>query len=269
MNDQFRNTIHQACRILLRPIASMLLKTGMTWREFSELAKSVFVEVATDEYGIGGRPTNISRVSILTGIGRKEVKRQRDLLADEAPPAPRKRTDATRVLSGWFQDPVFLGDDGKPAHLNEVGDDVSFEALCKRYGGDIAGPTMLKELLKTETVKRDREGLLYPVKRYYQPAQHDDENLMWAVGMIRDLTRTMNNNVFKSDETLLRFGGAAENLEVRADCTELFRAYLDQRGQAFLEDIDDWLTRHSAHDLEDSTESARLGVGLFAIEDYD
>ncbi|MEL7311554.1 MAG: DUF6502 family protein [Pseudomonadota bacterium] len=266
MNIALQNVAHRACRILLRPIASMLLRTGVTWKEFSDLAKSVFVEVATDEFGIGGRPTNISRVSILTGIGRKEVKRQRDLLAIEAQPAPRKRTDATRVLSGWYQDPEFLGEDGKPRSLPEHGESPSFEALCKRFGGDIAVPTMLKELLKTETIIRDNQGRLYPVRRYYQPAQHDDENLLWAVGLIRDLTRTMNNNVFKTEDTLLRFGRAAENHEVRADCTELFRAFLDQRGQAFLEEIDDWLTRHSAHDLQDDVERVRLGVGLFAIE---
>ena len=53
------------------------MKCGMTWKEFSAISKSVFVETATDEYGIRGRPTNISRVSVLTGISRKEIKRRR------------------------------------------------------------------------------------------------------------------------------------------------------------------------------------------------
>ena len=82
---------------------------GMTWKEYSALSKSVFVETATEEYGIKGRPTNISRVSILTGIDRKEVKRQRDLLQSDMPVLKRKTTDATRVLSGWHQDADFIG----------------------------------------------------------------------------------------------------------------------------------------------------------------
>jgi hypothetical protein len=76
MDLDIKSTLRLACGALLRPIASVVLKCGMTWREFSELSKSVFVSVATDEFGIRGRPTNISRVSILTGISRKEVKRQ-------------------------------------------------------------------------------------------------------------------------------------------------------------------------------------------------
>ena len=70
MKKNVNAALLSACRILLRPIALLLLKGGVTWREFSELSKSVFVSVATDEFGISGRPTNVSRVSILTGISR-------------------------------------------------------------------------------------------------------------------------------------------------------------------------------------------------------
>ena len=75
-----RCAVVQTCRVLLRPIASLLLKCGMTWREFSELSKGVFVAVASDEHGLNGRPTNVSRVSILTGVSRKEIARVRGLL---------------------------------------------------------------------------------------------------------------------------------------------------------------------------------------------
>ena len=86
MNKTSNNFLQNACLAVLRPLASMLLKCGMTWKEFSDVSKSVFVEVASGEYGIDGRPTNVSRVSILTGISRKEIKRQRDLLASAALP---------------------------------------------------------------------------------------------------------------------------------------------------------------------------------------
>jgi hypothetical protein len=264
MSIEFKSVIHQACRTVLRPIASMMLRAGLTWREFSELSKQVFVEVATAEYGINGRPTNISRVSILTGISRKEVKRQRELMASSASPARQKTTDATRVLSGWFQDADFLDGDGNPRHLDEKGSGPSFETLCQRYGGGVAAPTMLKELLNTDTIARDSGGNLYPLRRYYQPARHDDENLLWGTNLIRDLAETMNNNIFKTEQTRLRFGGKADDVSLPAACADEFRAFLDQRGQSFLEEIDDWLTQHAAHD--DDKPQVRLGVGVFGIE---
>ena len=137
MDTDINSTLRSSCRALLRPIASVVLKCGMTWREFSELSKSVFVSVASDEFGIRGRPTNVSRVSILTGISRKEVKRQRELLAEPATSASPKTTDATRLLSGWHQDPAYVGGDGNPLALRPDGDApsfrVTFPRLWRRY----------------------------------------------------------------------------------------------------------------------------------------
>lgn len=245
----------------------MLLRCGMTWKEFSDLSKSIFVQTATEEFGIKGRPTNVSRASILTGISRKEVKRQRDLLVRNEPPVKGKTTDATRVLSAWFQDPEYLDSDSTPKLLKENGAKPSFESLCATYGGDIAAPTMLKELLNTKTLERTEDGQLRVVRRYYQPAQHDEENLIWAAALIKDLVETTNNDVFQEKGNKARFVGKADNVQVRSKSVSEFREFLNIRGQAFLEEIDDWLTNHDATKNTEKSDCVRLGVGLFAIED--
>ena len=71
----------RALLVALKPIAKMLLRNGIGYREFAEIAKSAFVDVATSEYGLRGRPTNISRVAVMTGVTRKEVRRIRDKIA--------------------------------------------------------------------------------------------------------------------------------------------------------------------------------------------
>ena len=263
MSGDTKNLLQTVCRLILRPLASMLLKCGMTWKEFSDISKSVFVETATEEFGINGRPTNISRVSILTGISRKEVKRQRDLLEVAETPVTRKTNDATKVLGAWFQDKDFLGADGKPALLTENGSGRSFATLCQRYGGDIAPTTMLKELIKTGAVQRVDGGDLEVLSRYYQPAAHDDENLMFAVDRIRDVIATMNNNVFLDEGGELRFGGFADNDAFPVSAIPAFNEYLDKRGQAFLEEIDDWLTENAREQSSDEP-TARIGISLFA-----
>jgi len=142
-NSESKNFLQSACRTVLRPLASMLLKCGMTWKEFSDISKSVFVEAAGADYGIDGRPTNVSRVSILTGISRKEVKRQRDILESAELPVTRKTNDATRVLSGWHQDSRFLDKNEEPLALSETRPGPTFSDLCAKYGGDVSPTTML------------------------------------------------------------------------------------------------------------------------------
>lgn len=265
MENSRKSVAHRVCVTILRPLASMLLRCGMTWKEFSDLSKAQFVKAATEEFGIRGRPTNISRVSILTGISRKEVKRQRDLLAQELTPVKSKTTDATRVLSAWYQDPDYLDENAMPLLLPESGSAPSFESLCRTYGGDIAMPTMLKELLNTETIARADDGLLEVKRRYYQPAVLDNESLIWAADAIRDLAETTNRNVFRDGKSEPPIVGKAENIAIPTESVAKFRDYLDVHGQAFLELIDDWLTEHEAKNESKDTNTVRLGVGLFTI----
>ncbi len=267
MEFQKESLVHSACRRVVRPLAALLLRFGMTWKEFSELSKSIFVQVATEEFGIKGRPTNISRVSILTGIGRKEVKRQRELLNADEPVAKRKTTDATRLLSAWHQDKEFLDRDGNPMPLSQTGQGATFEALFSRYGGDIAMPTMIKELIKTGAMEKSPSGEFRALMRYYQPALADSENLQFAVDRIHDVIETMNNNVFATEDSAPRFGGFAANDAIPLEVIPKFREYLDKRGQAFLEEIDDWLTQHQLNDGRAAADTARVGISLFATEE--
>jgi hypothetical protein len=265
MSIDVKSTLQNALRALLRPIALVTLRSGLTWKEFSELTKSVFVSVATDEFGIRGRPTNVSRVSILTGISRKEVKRQRELLENDAPPASSKTTDATRLLSGWHQDPVYAGADGKPLALSLDGQRPSFSTLFGTYGGDTPQQTMLRELLAAGSVEKDPEGRLVAKRRYHMPAELDLGNLRFFGTNLHDHAETLSNNL-ANDGRPKRLEGFAVDQNVDAACVDEFREFLDQRGQQFLEEVDDWLASHQINTGDANASPVRLGLGVYAIE---
>ena len=128
-----KGTALAALRLLFRPVARIMLRAGINWRELADVCKATYVEVATEDFGIRGRPTNISRVAILTGLTRKEVRRLRDLLEEASPEVFSRMNFATRVLSGWHQDEEFLDAEGKPRPLPREGASGSFESLCHRY----------------------------------------------------------------------------------------------------------------------------------------
>lgn len=260
-----KSTLRSACRALLRPIASVVLKCGMTWREFSELSKSMFVSVASDEFGIRGRPTNISRVSILTGISRKEVKRQRELLEEPAASVSPKTTDATRLLSGWHQDPKYLGADGGPLALQVKGPTPSFQSLFENYGGDTPLQTLSRELLKAGSIDRDTQGRFVAKRRYHMPVEMDPGSIRFFGTNLFDHANTLCNNV-TDDTNERRLEGFAVDDQIHPAAVEEFRSYLDERGQQFLEEIDDWLSRHRVNINESKTIPVRLGLGLYAIE---
>ena len=64
----------------MEPIIGILLRNGVTHKDLALICKQLYVQVATDEFGIRGRDTNLSRVAMLTGIDRKEVARIKEAM---------------------------------------------------------------------------------------------------------------------------------------------------------------------------------------------
>jgi hypothetical protein len=269
-----RRAVVQTCRVLLRPIASLLLKCGMTWREFADVSKSVFVAVASRDYGLNGRPTNVSRVSILTGVSRKEIARVRTLLEHESTPLPNKTTDATRLLSGWHQDPDFITPSGAPRVLPAEGSGASFATLWQRYGGDVPVTSMRKELERAGAVKTLPDGTLRAERRYFMPRSFDPQWILNAGSMLRDLGSGITHNLDVAAEPLSaagkarsrRFIGRATSDSVDLAAMPEFEAFVEQRGQEFLETVDKWLTAHEARPATGGARKrVRLGLGVFLI----
>jgi len=98
MIPNLSQSISNSFRMLMKPIIRIMLRNGVTYKSFMSLCKALYVEVA-EEYGIRGRPANISRIAILTDLDRKEIKRIQNLLADDSAcdlSLLRKPTTATR-----------------------------------------------------------------------------------------------------------------------------------------------------------------------------
>ena len=260
-----KGTALAALRLLFRPVARIMLRAGVNWRELADVCKATYVEVATEDFGIRGRPTNISRVAILTGLTRKEVRRLRDLLEDANPEVFNRMNYATRVLSGWYQDEEFLDANGRPAALQPTGDSASFESLCARYSGDVAATTMLKELKHVGAVAENDDGTLSVRMRTYMPALMDPERMLSSGSVLEDMGYTVAYNLHRSETDPGRFERRATNTRMPAKALPAFRQFIEIEGQAFLERVDAWLSEHETKDGDDS-KSIRLGLGTYWIE---
>jgi hypothetical protein len=264
--DKLRQAAFSAFAVAMRPLARILLRCGVTWKETAELLKVVYVDVASADYGKRGRPANASRVAILTGLSRRDVKRARDRLASASPNALAplaKINQASRVLTGWFQDPAFLDAKGKP-RLLELAGERGFEGLAKRYAQDIPSTAMLKELKAAGAVATTPHGRLRAKMRYYSPAAPDDEAVLRSGSVLEDLGATVAENLARAEERT-RFEGRATNARIARGARRKFRDYIESRGMAFLEDIDRWLSHHESTDPKEK--SVRLGIGVYQIQD--
>jgi hypothetical protein len=136
--------------------------------------------------------------------------------------------------------------------------------LFEEFGGDTPEQTMVRELTSAGSVTIGDNGLLAPQRRYHMPGNMDVGNLRFFGTNLFDHAQTLSNNL-SDDGSPKRLEGFAIDHRVRSDAVEEFRDFVDERGQKFLEEIDDWLTRHQV-ESPGLADSVRLGLGIYAIE---
>jgi hypothetical protein len=194
--DEATNTIlEEAVRHLLRPLVRVLLRHGIPFQGFAELAKTAYVEVARDEFALPGRKVSRSRISVLTGLSRKEVKRcaEGDRRALESLTTRNQR--AAAVLTGWLRDPEFTDGSGDPLALQPDGPGATFHALVRRYGRDAPHRAVLDELVRVGAVGRDANGRVTPSERGYVPTQGAPEHLQMLGADVADLVNVIDHNM--------------------------------------------------------------------------
>jgi hypothetical protein len=270
MSEKLKTAALVAFRLALRPLVRVLLRNGITYRTAAEVCKETFVEVAAKDYGVYGRPTNASRISILTGIGRHDVKKISDKISAAEPAEFERMNSATRVLGGWHNDTEFCDANWQPTGLTFDGDAKSFTGLCRRYAPGIPPTAMLKELLRVGGVADIGEGVYIAKMRYYMPDILDPDAVLRSGSVMEDLGNTVAYNLARpadSDEAT-RFEGRASSLTVRASAEKEFRQYLEAEAQGLLERTDLWLSQHEESSASKRSErTLRLGVGVYQIQD--
>ncbi|HEY4213477.1 MAG TPA: DUF6502 family protein [Steroidobacteraceae bacterium] len=272
-----------ATRQWLKPLIHVLIRCGVTWKDFAALSKTTYVEVATRQFGKRGRPTNVSRTAVLTGLARREVRKQRERLASGPEAWTGYVTKASLVLDAWHHDPLFQDGDGKPLLLSLQGEGTTFTTLVRRCGAsDVRPSTLLKELKSAGAIRATDDGRYEVLQRHYIPHTMDEEMIrLWGTG-VSDISTTYVHNLTRTPSTPARFERSAINFHVRASAVPEFRQFLAREGQALLERMDDWLSKHEARpkegqkeghkdghtdDKDPSTATVRLGVGMYHIQD--
>jgi Family of unknown function (DUF6502) len=237
-----------------------MLRHGLSTYDFSRIANIAFVRAALDILREQGKPVSFSRVSAITGLHRHVVS---DIVnspsADASDAALNKdyrRDRLARVLAGWFESPEYTDDDGRPRVLALEGPEPSFASLVRSYSGDIYPGIILDELLEVGAVKILKDGSVRAQARRYSSGGADPAAIQHLGIIARDVFSTLEHNLGSTPEQRL-FDDTVVSIQLDRAALPLFRRLLRQRGAAFLEDVEGWV---SEHERPGATDSVRAGV---------
>lgn len=255
-----------ALRRLLRPLVRLLLDRGVAFEQFAEVAKGVFVEVADNEFGLPGRKQTVSRISVLTGLTRKEVVHLRETPWPEDSESTASFNRAARVVTGWLQDHPMEGTASGAAPLPMEGPG-SFSEVVRRYSGDMPVRAVLDELLRVGAV-RLRGGEVELVYRHYIPPVGETRKLVYLGEDVGDLIATIGHNlVAPAGESRFQRKVFYDNVPVES--LPALRTLALEKGERVLDELAREMSRHDRDVNPDIGGSGRMRavVGIYFAED--
>lgn len=186
-----------ALRRILRPLVRFLLTQGITYPYLAELLKSIYVEVADNDFRLQSKRQTDSRISLLTGVHRKDVKRLGIQKRTSLLPPPNVSLGA-QLVAKWVSDPAYLDANGHPIPLKRLAgekDSKSFESLVASISKDIRSRALLDEWLRLGVVRVDATDRVCLMVEAFVPERGFDEKAFYLGQNVGDHLSAAVSNV--------------------------------------------------------------------------
>ncbi len=252
---------------LLLPVARLLISDGTGIDKLVHAAKRAYLRAAVENVFPIGHRINISRLSVATGMTRKEVstllRGSRDKGGRNVDSRRRGEQRALRVLRGWSSDPRFQSCSGRPGSLPYRGQTKSFTHLVKLYGGDVTPKSVQREL--------ERMGLIEPTRGGGLRLRATRKSTSIEAYQISDLARLFEDFASavmraKPNFEAPSFFGFKDSIVPSASDAAFFMSRFSRRAAALLEDFQEWSAgRESATSASQDAARVRLGLGVYLL----
>lgn len=171
-----------ALRKVLRPLVRVMLAQGITYSYAAELLKSLMVEVADQNFRLDGKSPTDSRVSLLSGVHRKDVNRLRKAQTVTNAKMPTIVSLGAQLVAQWLGNPTYQDAQGQPKPLPRYiseGGEASFEGLVMGVNSDIRSRVVLDEWIRLSVVHLDEERRVCLNTQAFVPAEGFDEKAFY------------------------------------------------------------------------------------------
>ena len=264
-NSQTPSAISHAVLRILRRFVRLLLRHGVPFDAFVELAKRAYVDSAMNDFALPGRKPSASRAAVLTGLTRKEIQRLSAQAADPESQLPVSSNRASRVVAGWMRDVAF-GDANAETRPLPFDGEASFSELVRRYGGDVPPRAVLDELVRVGVAEKRDDGHIHLLNRGFVAKGEDATALRILGANVSLLIETIDHNLQHPDSPRFERKVISDNLPVEA--MEAVRALCRQQSQALIEQVDTQLAARDrdANPTVRGTGRFSAGIGIYYFE---
>jgi hypothetical protein len=254
-----------ALRRICRPLVRLLIARGVPFPLVSNLLRGVYVDVAVREFPVSGKRQTDSRITLLTGVHRKDVKRLRGERHAKLRP-PRAASLGSQLIARWTTLPEYLGATGAPQPLPRLGAGAgapSFEALVRSVNTDIRPRVVLDEWLRLGIARIDEQDRVCLNVQAFIPSK-DAEGMAYYFGRnLHDHLAAVVHNMLGEAEPFFERSVNYNNLSsaARTELVDLAK----QRGMEVLQELNARALRLQQRDAGQPDASHRFNLGLYVF----
>ncbi len=263
--DQVNTAVITALRKVLRPIVKFMIANQITYTYLSNMLKAIYVEVAEKDFPVAGKKQTDSRINLLTGVHRKDVKRLR-AEPEDLESRPANISIGSQLVARWVGDKSLLNPDNSPRKLPLQDDDEfsnkSFEGLVSNIAkGDIRPRVVLDELMRLDMVELDPEHNVILKTKAFTPNRGQQEKLFFFGKNIQDHLCAGVHNL--GGEQPPFFDRSVYYDELSADSIAQLAELADKLGMDALIQMNEKALALQTADQELADASYRMNFGIF------
>ncbi len=187
---------------LIRPMVRLMIRSGFSFTAFMDLARKVYVDVALNDFRIEGKEQTDSRITLLTGVHRKEVRRLREETPEDASISP-ELSRTSQIVARWLGGAGYLDAAGRPAPLPRSGPAPSFESLVSSITKDVRPRAVLDDWRDRGLVTVDAQDRVTLIETAMLPKPGEDNQLFYFGRNLHDHVAAAAANVGGGDRLFL------------------------------------------------------------------
>ena len=190
--------IANALKRVFRPFVKLMLANNLTYTFAIDVLKTLFVEVADQDFTIDNKRQTDSRISLMSGVHRKDVKRLRELHPDVEDVMPGNVSLGSQLIALWNANPAFVDADGLPKPLPRFASDnadASFESMVRSLSTDIHPRAVLDEWLRLGVARLDEDNFVHLTTDMFIAQEGFDEKVYYFGHNLHDHASAAVSNV--------------------------------------------------------------------------
>jgi hypothetical protein len=260
--DQVPRSLRSALRRLLRPLVRLLIARGVPFPFASNVLRGLYVEVAVEEFPVHGKPQTDSRITLLTGVHRKDVKRLRGSAQRESR-APRSASLGSQLIARWTTLAEYRDENGRPKPLPRLPKDTeaSFESLVRSVNTDIRPRVVLDEWLRLGLAQLDEQDQVHLNTDAFVPAKGSEEMAYYLGRNLADHAGAAVSNMLGAGEPLLERSVSYNNLSDAA--VDELNTMARQRGMQVLQELNARALQLQQRDSGEPDARHRMSFGVY------